>query len=1370
MEKQSTRKFLKLLIALVALFLLAASALMLASCKEHVHQYELDQDKSTNATCNQAGSQTFVCPECGDIYVNVVPATGQHTWQETKVYPASCESEGWTVFTCSVCGTQKQDNWTPKLTHKYDVAETHEATCTTDGYQIFECTFCGDRYTDSQYTAEHPALGHQFAANTDAEDTLEGVDPTDFGYATVEAMKADGWTTVSVANCTTNGMIERKCTREGCTFVDSKIGAQATGHKVLDGGKYVDYEKVCAVDKNLVDAEGNAIYAYECDNENCPVEVVIDSRGTTKHYIEAEEHTYKASTDTADGYVAATCENPGTDVQKCEVCGDKVETKTEKLGHSWNTLRIDGKTEVVVCEKDKDLTKTAYLDAMKGYLGVQKYAEMAGTLAQNYKDNTDYSCFCTRCGELHEATGHEYVVAKLQDGKYGLNDYEKDEEGKPVEAEGVTVATMDCRYVQVCENGCGKVLGKGQHGNVVAATCRAGGYCETCGEQVTAQLPHNYVNVAIIIGYKDSTNKDEKALYDAYIKVSATESWMEPVKGSCETASTTVKVCTKCLLDAANGAEFTWSVSDKDLTTSNPAYSASVVETAATHNWQAHYYRLNATSLESGEIVKEQTNCEFGFKLVYKCADCEKVYINTVVGDNLDTKDVNEAKDNTLGEKGVTDANGFILDTSAYTETTIKTGGQNGFTVKAASDLKVDENKGVHALYAVKNYDETNGYVAPNCTTVAQIPFYCTKCGATFVMNANAAAEAGKWAYAKPDDYKAADLVASECVTEITGDDAKVDLTNHAGAAFACDDHCKVTNKDGNYICGQLVADYNKTADPDVTAVAKGDKFVTDAAHASVSVEYRFSTEVEYYSSYTLKVANVPASAIDEKTNEIDFSKATLADTTKVSVCHNDSAYEAPKTLAASGSKNEAGEYLVLVAEDGTRYGLKAYTLYTEDGVKNDNNKVTASTKVNQDDIFFVVINETTAGAATDAPVAAVDGTSLGMAFKGVADKVGTGSNAKTVLTVNVAQDITLTASESLFGIIDASGNTVADEYVVDLNGHKITQSVDVQLATSKDLTFTNGTIEFTSTIKGAEESMINPEGDAALTLDNVTLTTKTGTAIYVEDTLSGETRAYPTIVINNSTITAAGAYGVSTNAKNNIPDGEDEQISITITNSKISAGTADKVEGDKVTTKGVAGTALFINVPSDVKVEDSELTANYQVVVVRGGTLNMTDTKLTLLDNYADADVTTDTYDNVLNSGKGFNKSETPVGNWSAALEGITDVQSYRLAGVWDQGNGIARGAIVVGNSNGNEKAYQNTTFVKFNGITFDIANKDMPKLVVASYYNAKTMGAGTEASPYKTMVTVDATGMGLDASEITYCYNAVQQTIKTIGFVNAD
>ena len=1153
-------------------------------------------------------------------------------------------------------------------------------------------------------------------------------------------MKADGWTTVSVANCTTNGMIERKCTREGCDYVESKIGAQATGHKWNGTAVTATTRNVCKVDTTLVDAEGNAIYAYECENENCPVNVVIDSRGTTKHYIEAVEHTYKASTATADGYVAATCEGKGTDVQKCEVCGDIQKTEVPALGHSYNTLRMDGKTEVVVCEKDGGLTRTAYLDAMKGYLGVEKYAQMAATLASSYNDGTDYSCFCTRCGKLHEATGHEYVVAKLQDGKYGLNDYEKDEEGKPVEAEGVTVDTMDCRYVQVCKNGCGKVLGKGQHGDVVAATCRAGGYCETCGEQVTAQLDHSYVGVAIIIGYKDSTNKDEKALYDAYVKVSATESWMQPVKGSCDTASTTVQVCTKCLLDAANGAEFTWSVSDKTLTTSDPAYSASVVESAATHDWQAHYYRLNATSLESGEIVKEQTNCEFGFKLVYKCADCGKVYINTVVGNNTATTGVNEAANNTLGEKGVTDANGFILNTASYpTEDDIK-----AITVEQVNDLKVAENKGVHALYAVKNYDETNGYVAPNCTTVAQIPFYCTKCGATFVMDANADPVAGKWAYAIEADYTNAKLDKNECVTAITGDDANVDLTNHAGAAFACDDHCKVTDKDGNYICGQLVADYNAKNTTSVTAVAKGDAFVTDAAHASVSVEYRFSTDVKYYSSYTLKVANVTDAAIDE--GKIDFSKATLADTTKVSVCHNNSAYEAPKTVADSG--NTVGEYLVLVAEDGTRYGLKDYKLYTEDGDDKTAINLEEGITVKQDDIFFVGINEDT--TATDAPIAAVNGESLGLAFQGVAEEVVSGTTTKTVLTVNVAQDITLESTESLDAIIDDVDNTDAKEYVVDLNGHKITQSAATQLATSKNLTFTDGTIEFTATGVGAASSMVNPEGAASLTLDGVTLTTKSGSAIYAEDTLSGETRAYPTIVIKNSTITAGGSYGVATNAKNNIPDGQEEQISITITNSTITVGSAT-----------VAGTALFVNVPADVRVENSTLNASYQAVIVRGGTLNLSNTTLNLTDYTADETVNADNFATMVGS------VDTGVvdGAWkNGFVAGVTDVQTYRLAGVWGQGNALPRAAIVVGNSS--STAYQYTSYVRLSGVTFE--NEDAAKIIIGSHYSDAKMG--NAADGWNTMVTVDATGMGLDASEIDTCFNAVQQTIKTIGFVNAD
>ena len=487
MEKQSTRKFLKLLIALVALFLLAASALMLASCKEHVHQYELDESKSTNATCNQAGSQTFVCPECGDIYVNVVPATGQHTWEETKVYPASCESEGWTVFTCSVCGTQKQDNWTPKLTHDYDVAETHEATCTTDGYQIFECTFCGDRYTDSQYTAEHPKLGHDWGTNTDTEDT-----------ATSAADKLEGWYTVSAADCLNAQVLERKCAR--CGETEKKVGAAATGHKWGTTTVDAKTKNICAVNEDLIDAEGNAVYAYECANENCPVNVVVDNRGNTKHYIKAVDHKLKTvaeypicDEDQRDVAVGTTGYKTGYKYEVCENCDTYTakakETKLEVTGHKWNTKTVDGKNDVVVCEKDKDLAdRQDYLDYIRSVIGnsaflqnQQKYVDAYVAASAAWEKagrtgNPEISRVCSVCGEATLALGHEYIIAKYVEGS--SSEYEVDENGLPVDySDEVTVATMDCRYVQVCKNGCGEILARGQHKDVSTATCRQGGVC-----------------------------------------------------------------------------------------------------------------------------------------------------------------------------------------------------------------------------------------------------------------------------------------------------------------------------------------------------------------------------------------------------------------------------------------------------------------------------------------------------------------------------------------------------------------------------------------------------------------------------------------------------------------------------------------------------------------------------------------------------------------------------------------------------------------------------------------------------------------------------------------------------------------------------
>ena len=130
MEKQSTRKFLKLIVALVALFLLGASALMLASCNKDEHQHSYTSSVTTPATCSNPGVETFTC-SCGYAYTQIIPATGDHDWQVLQVYPNSCESDGYTVYECSVCHEQKQGDWTAKRDHKYEAVETVEATCTT---------------------------------------------------------------------------------------------------------------------------------------------------------------------------------------------------------------------------------------------------------------------------------------------------------------------------------------------------------------------------------------------------------------------------------------------------------------------------------------------------------------------------------------------------------------------------------------------------------------------------------------------------------------------------------------------------------------------------------------------------------------------------------------------------------------------------------------------------------------------------------------------------------------------------------------------------------------------------------------------------------------------------------------------------------------------------------------------------------------------------------------------------------------------------------------------------------------------------------------------------------------------------------------
>ena len=231
--------------------------------------------------------------------------------------------------------------------------------------KVRQCSYCGDRYTDDQYSSEHKATGHKWIANTDAEDPASDED------------KKLGFVTVKEADCLNAAQLQKTCSV--CGETEEKVGAPATGHFV-DGKKYTT--NLCRVNSNLVDAEGNKIYTFECENENCPVEVKVDARGNTKHFIKAvdhvmetvEEHINCEDTDDNKSYILEKCKNCDTVWTGADSEDGYKKTYVDEAGHDYNTVQTDGETDVVVCIEDDGLeTRGDYLEYMRSVVDFTTY-------------------------------------------------------------------------------------------------------------------------------------------------------------------------------------------------------------------------------------------------------------------------------------------------------------------------------------------------------------------------------------------------------------------------------------------------------------------------------------------------------------------------------------------------------------------------------------------------------------------------------------------------------------------------------------------------------------------------------------------------------------------------------------------------------------------------------------------------------------------------------------------------------------------------------------------------------------------------------------------------------------------------------------
>ena len=238
-------------------------------------------------------------------------------------------------------------------------------------------------------------------------------------------------------------------------------------------------------------------------------------------------------------------------------------------------------------------------------------------------------------------------------------------------------------------------------------------------------------------------------------------------------------------------------------------------------------------------------------------------------------------------------------------------------------------------------------------------------------------------------------------------------------------------------------------------------------------------------------------------------------------------------------------------------------------------------------------------------------------------------------VTVWQAYGITFSEKSSVKKIVlDLGGNKLTFAGTMVDEKSKATVGATYKITGEGSVIFSNGTIEFTAFTKEQNTFAFNAN-TTELVFDNITATVKGG-AVFAGFGSNGE-EAVGTMTIKNSKITTEGYYVVSTNASKSASS----KVVINIIDSTL---TSVQPDDDSV--------GIMFNVPGELNVSGSFVTADSQGMIIRGGNVKATikDTEVTITGDCSEANV------------EGYDKFESE--NWAT-------------------GNGVPMGAFVIGNRN---------------------------------------------------------------------------------------
>ncbi len=212
------------------------------------------------ATCTEEGTRTGVCSRCDDEQTETIAALEHAFGAWAVVTPAGCESAGEEARACTRQGcTHKETRPLAALEHDYVWTVTKAATCTEEGTRTGACSRCDDEQTETI-----AALEHAFGA----------------------------WEVVMPAGCKSAGEEARACTRQGCTYRETRP-LTALGHNYV---WTVTKAATCTEEGTRTGV------CSRCDDEKTET---IAALGGTHSYTLVQEN--------------------GTYYNVCSRCGDKIE-------------------------------------------------------------------------------------------------------------------------------------------------------------------------------------------------------------------------------------------------------------------------------------------------------------------------------------------------------------------------------------------------------------------------------------------------------------------------------------------------------------------------------------------------------------------------------------------------------------------------------------------------------------------------------------------------------------------------------------------------------------------------------------------------------------------------------------------------------------------------------------------------------------------------------------------------------------------------------------------------------------------------------------------------------------------------------------